>query len=246
MTSLAHAEYRAVQRQAISDVVARHSDLVARIAHHLITRLPASVDVNDLQQSGMIGLIEASRSFDATQGASFETYASIRIRGAMLDELRRGDWVPRSVHRALRAATEATRAVEQKTGRAAVSKDVAATMGVSLDDFGKLISDAVRGHVLSLDAHTDSEDDTPLKLAESAASPQQHLDEDEFRRELIAAIDSLPEREKLVLSLYYEQELNLREIGGVLEVSESRVCQIHAQALVRVRARLRDWTAKND
>lgn len=242
MSIVAQAEYRAVQRQAANDVVARHSELVARIAHHLITRLPASVDVNDLMQSGMIGLIEASRGFDATQGASFETYASIRIRGAMLDELRKGDWVPRSVHRHLRAATEATRAVEQKTGRAAKSSEVAAAMNMPVDDFDRLIADAVRGHVLSLDARTDNEDETPLKLAHHASSPAEHLDDSEFRHELVAAIETLPEREKLVLSLYYEQELNLREIGAVLDVSESRVCQIHAQALVRVRSKLRDWT----
>jgi len=242
MNMVAQAEYRAVQRQAANDVVARHSELVARIAHHLITRLPASVDVNDLMQSGMIGLIEASRSFDASQGASFETYASIRIRGAMLDELRKGDWVPRSVHRHLRAATEATRAVEQKAGRAAKSSEVAAAMNMPIEDFDRLIADAVRGHVLSLDAHTDNDDETPLKLAQHSASPAEHLDDSEFRHELVAAIENLPEREKLVLSLYYEQELNLREIGAVLDVSESRVCQIHAQALVRLRSRLRDWT----
>jgi len=193
-------------------------------------------------QSGMIGLIEASRSFDATQGASFETYASIRIRGAMLDELRKGDWVPRSVHRHLRAAAEATRAVEQNAGRAAKSTEVAAAMNMPVDDFDRLIADAVRGHVLSLDAHSDDEDSTPLKLANHASSPAEFLDDSEFRHELVAAIENLPEREKLVLSLYYEQELNLREIGAVLDVSESRVCQIHAQALVRVRSRLRDWT----
>ena len=242
MNMVAQAEYRAVQRQAANDVVARHSELVARIAHHLITRLPASVDVNDLMQSGMIGLIEASRSFDATQGASFETYASIRIRGAMLDELRKGDWVPRSVHRHLRAATEATRAVEQKTGRAAKTTEVAAAMNMPVEDFDRLLADAVRGHVLSLDAHSGDDDETPLKLINHASSPAEHLDDSEFRHELVAAIENLPEREKLVLSLYYEQELNLREIGAVLEVSESRVCQIHAQALVRVRSRLHDWT----
>jgi RNA polymerase sigma factor for flagellar operon FliA len=246
MNMVAHAEYRSVQRQAANDVVARHSELVARIAHHLITRLPASVDVNDLMQSGMIGLIEASRSFDASQGASFETYASIRIRGAMLDELRKGDWVPRSVHRHLRAATEATRSVEQKNGRAAKSTEVAAAMNMPVEDFDRLIADAVRGHVLSLDAHTDNEDEAPLKLAQHSSSPAEYLDDSEFRHELVAAIENLPEREKLVLSLYYEQELNLREIGAVLDVSESRVCQIHAQALVRVRSRLGDWTRKAD
>ncbi len=237
---------RAYERQAGNDVVARHGELVSRIAHHLITRLPASVDVNDLMQSGMIGLIEASRSFDPSQGASFETYASIRIRGAMLDELRKGDWVPRSVHRHLRAATEATRAVEQKTGRAASTRELAAALDMSIDEVGRLLADAVRGHVLSLDAHTDDDDKAPLKLVEHAASPADRLDDSEFRGELVAAIDGLPEREKLVLSLYYEQELNLREIGAVFEVSESRVCQIHAQALVRVRARLQDWVRSSN
>jgi len=241
MNALAHAEYRAVQRQVASDVVARYSDLVARIAHHLIARLPASVDVNDLQQSGMIGLIEASRSFDASQGASFETYASIRIRGAMLDELRKGDWVPRSVHRQLRAATAATRAVEQRTGKAATPREVAAAMNIGVEELDRLYADVVRGHVLRIDAYEDNGEDAPLRFAESAPSPAQHLDDEEFQRELIKAIDGLPEREKLVLSLYYEQELNLREIGAVLEVSESRVCQILSQALVRVRARLGDW-----
>jgi len=242
MNMSAQAEYRSVQRQAASDVVARHTDLVARIAHHLAARLPSSVDVHDLQQAGMIGLIEASRSFDATQGASFETYASIRIRGAMLDELRRGDWVPRSVHRNLRAATAATRAIEQSTGRAATSREVAASMEISVDEYGRLLANAVRGHVLSLDANVDEFGESQLTSTQQAASPNQHLDNIQFHRELAAAIESLPERERLVLSLYYEQELNLREIGAVLEVSESRVCQIHAQALVRVRARLHDWT----
>ena len=238
----AHAPDLADEQQTANNVTVRHGELVSRIAHHLITRLPASVDVNDLIQSGMIGLIEASRIFDPSQGASFETYASIRIRGAMLDELRKGDWVPRSVHRHLRAATEATRAVEQRTGRAASTREVATALDMPIDDLSRLLADAVRGHVLSLDAHTEDEDKAPLKFVEHAASPADHLDDREFRRELVAAIENLPQREKLVLSLYYEQELNLREIGAVLEVTESRVCQIHAQALVRVRARLHDWT----
>jgi RNA polymerase sigma factor FliA len=246
MNMSAQAEYRAVQRQAAGDIVARHTDLVARIAHHLAARLPSSVDVHDLQQAGMVGLIEASRSFDSSQGASFETYASIRIRGSMLDELRRGDWVPRSVHRKLRAATAATRAVEQHTGRAASTAEIAANMQISVDDYARLLTNAVRGHVLSLDAHVDEDGESQLKCAQHAPSPTQHLDRQEFRTELAAAIESLPERERLVLSLYYEQELNMREIGSVLDVSESRICQIHAQALVRVRARLHDWLSVDE
>mgnify|MGYP001117759565 CR=1 FL=1 len=237
----AQAEYRAVQRQAAAEVVARNTDLVARIAHHLAARLPASVDVNDLVQAGMIGLIEASRSYDASQGASFETYASIRIRGAMLDEIRRGDWVPRSVHRRVREAAEATREIEQRTGRAASATEVAAALQMPLDDYGRLLEDAARGQVLSLDAHADDSGESRLNIAGHGTSPARYLENEEFQQALIAAIETLPEREKLVLSLYYEQELNLREIGAVLGVSESRVCQIHGQALLRLRARLALW-----
>ncbi len=242
---IAHAgsEYRAVQREAASDVVARHAELVRRIAHHLAARLPPSVDVDDLIQAGMIGLIEAARQYDASQGATFETYASIRIRGAMIDEIRRGDWVPRSVHRRVREAAEATRKIEQREGRAASAHEVAAALGMPLGDYQKLLEGAARGHVLSLDAQ--SEEGGEPRLAASEPAPEHNLERSEFQAALAAAIAGLPEREQLVLSLYYEQELNLREIGAVLGVTESRVCQVHGQAMIRLRARLAEWTGSD-
>jgi RNA polymerase sigma factor for flagellar operon FliA len=229
------AQYRAVQRSASTEVVERHADLVRRIAHHLAARLPASVELDDLVQAGMMGLIEASRNFDAEQGASFETYASIRIRGAMIDEIRRGDWTPRSVHRKAREAAEVTRVLEQRLGRAASDAEIAQAMNLPMDDYNRLLEDTVSGQVLSLESHI--EDHGEPNVA-TERSPQRALEVGEFRQALAEAIGQLPEREQLVLSLYYEQELNLREIGAVLSVSESRVCQIHGQAMLRLRSRL--------
>jgi RNA polymerase sigma factor for flagellar operon FliA len=220
-------------------LVQRHSELVRRIAHHLMGRLPASVDVTDLIQAGLIGLLEAARNYSGAHGASFETYAGIRIRGAMLDELRRGDWAPRSVHRRLREIGAAMRAIEQESGREARDSEIAKRLGIELDEYHQHVQDAAQCQVLSISPRDD--DDGDLDSPSGEEGPQAVLERGEFQRELIKAIESLPEREKMVLSLYYDDELNLREIGEVLEVSESRVCQIHGQALLRLRARLGDW-----
>jgi len=222
-------------------LVEKHGELVRRIAHHLAARLPASVEVDDLIQAGMLGLIEAAKNFQSDQGASFETYASIRIRGAMIDEIRRGDWVPRSVHRRYRDVVAATREVEQSTGRAATAQDVAAVLGVTLDEYHHMLEDAARGQLLSLDAHAEEHDGEPRLATHEGATPARAFEDDAFRGALGEAIGLLPEREQLVLSLYYEQEMNLREIGAVLSISESRVCQIHGQAMLRLRSRLGDW-----
>lgn len=227
-------------------IVERHGELVRRIAHHLAARLPASVEVDDLIQAGMLGLIDASRNFQADQGAAFETYASIRIRGAMIDEIRRGDWVPRSVHRRYRDVVAATRRVEQDTGRAATSQEIAEALDVSLDDYHHMIQDAARGQLISLDAHLEEHDGEPRLSSPGGTSPARDFEHGAFREALGGAIGDLPEREQLVLSLYYEQELNLREIGAVLSISESRVCQIHGQAMLRLRARLGEWREEAD
>ena len=246
MNALATAQYRANQNGSAADIVERHGELVRRIAHHLAARLPASVEIDDLIQAGMLGLIDAARNFQADQGAAFETYASIRIRGSMIDEIRRGDWVPRSVHRKYRDMIGATREIEQRTGCAATAQQVAAALGLGIDDYHRMVADAARGQLVSLDAHMDEHEGEPRLSASGTVTPAREFEHGAFRAALGTAIGDLPEREQLVLSLYYEQELNLREIGAVLSVSESRVCQIHGQAVVRLRARLGEWRGAND
>jgi RNA polymerase sigma factor for flagellar operon FliA len=225
------------------ELIVRHGELVKRIAYHMAARLPSSVDVQDLIQAGVIGLLEASRNYSSDRGAAFETYASIRIRGAMVDELRKGDWAPRSLHRRAREAAQAMHDIEQQTGRDARDAEVAERMGIGLDEYYAITADAVRCQVLSMDAQ-DADNEDRFQYADTAAGPLQSLQHDEFQGSLAAAIDGLPEREKLLLSLYYNDEMNLREIGVILGVSESRVCQIHGQALLRLRARLEEWRAE--
>jgi len=217
------------------DLVIEHANLVKRIAQHLAARLPASVDIDDLVQSGMIGLLEAASNYDASRGASFETYAGIRIRGAMLDDIRRHDWTPRSVHHKYRQVADAIHAIESETGRPAQPAEIAERLGISIDEYHRILNDSASSRLFSLEESAE-ESGHRAPPRSVTATPEQQFGEVQFREQLVAAIDSLPERERLVLSLYYEQELNLKEIGAVLEVSESRVCQIHGQAVTRIRA----------
>lgn len=223
------------------DLLCKHAPLVKRIAYHLLSRLPPSVQMDDLVQAGMIGLLEASRNYDATQGASFETYAGIRIRGAMLDEIRKGDWAPRSLHRKVREIAKAVAAIEAETGRDANDGEVAKRIGLSLDEYHRTLQDATGYRVFSFEELPAGEESMTETIGDRIRMPSEEVEDDLFRAALANAIDSLPERERLVMSLYYREELNLRETGAVLGVSESRVCQIHAQALVRLKARMEDW-----
>jgi RNA polymerase sigma factor for flagellar operon FliA len=221
----------------------KHADLVKRIAYHLVSRMPPHVEVDDLIQSGMIGLLDAAQHYSPDKGANFETYAGIRIRGAMLDEVRKSDWTPRSVHRNMREMAEVVRKIENAKGRDATPTDIAGALGISMEQYHRLVQDAASCRVFSFDQLSSGEDESsPADHArDERPGPVDHIEAAAFRDALAAAVEGLPEREKLVLSLYYDEEMNLREIGEVLEVSESRVCQIHGQALVRVRARLSEW-----
>lgn len=234
--------YSDVQTESLNDVVTRHAPLVKRIAHHLLLRMPSSVQLDDLVQSGMIGLLEAARKYDVSKGASFETYAGIRIRGAMLDEIRKGDWAPRSVHRRFRQVAEAVKAVEARTGSDARDQEVAEELGIDLETYYTILQDASGSRLFSFEDLGASGDDSVLdRMAGQTTGPAEQLEQDAFKGEMGKAIEGLPERERLVLALYYDEELNLKEIGDVLGVSESRVSQIHSQAALRLRARLQQW-----
>lgn len=224
-----------------NEVVIKHAPLVRRIAINLVKRLPPTVQIDDLIQAGTIGLLEASRNHDERQGASFETYAGIRIRGAMLDEIRKNDWTPRSLHRKVRQVAEAVRTVECSKGRDARDVEVAECMGIGLEAFHRILQDASGHKVLSFDDLT-AENDTMTKgMSECLGEPLDQVMLEEFRQALARIIASLPDRERLVLSLYHDKGCNLRQIGSVLHLTESRACQIHNQAMLRLKSRLNDW-----
>ncbi len=233
------AGYTRTQTADLDDLVQRYAPLVKRIAYHLAGRLPSSVQPGDLIQAGMIGLIEAARHYDPSHGASFETYAGIRVRGAMFDEVRKGDWAPRSVHRKAREVAKAVNRVEGRKGGEARDTEIAEALGVSLEEYHQTLQDISGHRVLSLDdLGPDDDGYAGDSIAGNEADPLDELAAGELKKAVAEGIAELPEREQLVLSLYYDEELNLREIGAALGVTESRVCQIHSQALVRLRARM--------
>ncbi len=225
--------------------IERYSVLVKRIAHHLLGRLPPSVQVDDLIQAGMIGLIEAQQNYDGSKGASFETYAGIRIRGAMLDDMRKGDWVPRSVHKNNREINQAIAELEGVLNRDPTDAEVAAHLGMTLDQYHSALTDINSSKIVGIEDLGVSDDAISPVDENDNNNPFKGVADESFRKALVTSIKQLPEREALVLSLYYDEELNLKEIGDVLGVSESRVSQILSQAMQRLRTKLSAWT-QND
>lgn len=232
--------YNAAGQINKDQLVQRFAPLVKRIAYHLMARLPSSVQVDDLVQNGMMGLLDAINRFEAGMGAQFETYAAQRIRGAMLDGLRENDWLPRSLRRDFRRIEVAISQLEQQHGRAPSEHELAAALDMTLADYQKMLQDA-RGHqLISFEDLVEDGDEDFLErhLTDHSAEPSKILEDESLRRLLIDGIEALPEREKLMMALYYEQDLNLREIGEVMGVTESRVCQLHTQVVARLRARI--------
>ncbi len=230
-------------------LLTEHAPLVKRLAHHMKAKLPASVDVDDLVQAGMIGLLDAINRYEEEHGAQFETYAVLRIRGAMLDELRSSDWMPRGVRQNMRKIEVAMSTLQQRLGHAPTESEVAKLLKLSLSEYQDMLTDG-SGHQLVYyeDFHDSEGSDNFLErhFVDENGDPLKNLLDSDFRQAVIDAIDKLPEREKLLMGLYYEQELNLKEIGAVLGVSESRVCQLHSQAVARLRTSLREqvWTGQ--
>lgn len=232
------AAYSKVNQQIQETLVKHHALLVKRIAHHLLGRLPQSVQLDDLIQAGMLGLLEATRHYDSSKGASFETYAGIRIRGYMLDEVRRNDWVPRSVYRNSRMISEAVKHVEHQLGREAKDSEIAAELGISLNEYHEMLQDSASSHLYGFDDLGVTDDALQGEDGQTSTEPHVNVFHSDLMSRLSEVIKGLPHKEQMVLSLYYEHDLNLKEIGEVLGVSESRVSQILSQATHRVKARL--------
>ncbi len=218
----------------------RYVPLVRHEALRLQVRLPASVELDDLLQAGGIGLLNAVERYDALQGTAFTTYAVQRIRGAMLDELRSRDWVPRSVRRNARGVAQTIGQLEQELGRNATETEVAARLNISLENYRQMLLDTNNSQLFSYDEWHEEHGDGIELITEQhqQENPLQALLDGDLRQRVMEAIEKLPAREQQVLTLYYQEELNLKEIGAVLEVGESRVSQLHSQAIKRLRSKL--------
>ena len=229
-----------------NSLLTEHMPLVKRLAHQMKAKLPPSVEVDDLVQAGMMGLLDAINRYEENHGAQFETYAVLRIRGAMLDELRSSDWMPRSTRANMRKVEQAMATLQQQLGRPPSESEVAKSLKLSLADYQDLLGDS-GGHQLVYYEDFHDEDGSEGFLDRYAVDdddPLKSLLDTDFRQTVIDAIDALPPREKMLMGLYYEEELNLKEIGAVMGVSESRVSQLHTQAVARLRTYLRErsWT----
>lgn len=236
-----HAMYAEVENLGEKDQIVRHASLVKRIAYHLLNRLPPTVQIDDLIQAGMVGLLEAAGNFNPEMGASFETFAGIRIRGSMIDEIRRPDWTPRSVHRKFRSVSDAIRKIENETGQDANDSDVAQALGISLSEYHQILIDSSSSRIYSIDTMEENTQDAAIPSS-SEKTPEEAFSSDEYQRQLAESIRQLPDKEQLVMSLYYDDELNFREIGEILEVTESRICQLHGQAILRIKSRMSEWS----
>lgn len=231
-----------------NDLLTQYMPMVKRLAHHMMGRLPPSVEEDDMVQAGMIGLLDAISRYDEAQSAQFEAYAIQRIRGSMLDELRQSDWMPRSARQSMRKIEKAIGTLQHQLGRQPKESEIATAMKIPLDEYQAMLGDA-RGHQLLYfeDFGESDEDDSFLdkQSGEEGSMPLPQLLDANLRACIIAGIEGLPEREKLLMSLYYEEELNLREISEVFGVSEARVCQLHGQAIARIRTKLKEdaWIA---
>jgi RNA polymerase sigma factor for flagellar operon FliA len=234
--------YTATAKRDTQHYLTQYAPLVKRIAHHMMAKLPASVEIDDVIQTGMLGLLDAVNRYEDTHGAQFETYAAQRIRGAILDGLRQADWLPRSFRRDLRRIEAAVGKLEQRLGRAPTEQELATEMDLPLADYQKMLQEARGYQLISFEDFNHSEGDDYLDrhCEDRSGDPLDALLDRKLRERLVQGIDGLPEREKVVMGLYYEEELNFREIGETLGVSESRVCQLHSQAIARLRSQLRN------
>lgn len=233
-----------LQRQQ-NDYARQYAPLVRRIAHQMVARLPANVELDDMIQAGMMGLMDAVNRFEEAHGVQFEVYAASRIRGSMLDELRAGDWLPRSARKSQRDIENAIHRVEQRVKRAPTEVEIAKELDLPVAEYQEMLHEARGAQLVYIDdlggGGEGEENYLERHVADTGNEPLEVLRDKRFRGALVTAIEQLPERERLLMSMYYEQDMNLREIGAVMGVTESRVCQLHSQAVARLRAQLKAW-----
>ena len=244
-------EYRRTQDKALRErLILTYAPLVKYVAGRIGSGLPAHVDDGDLVSYGLLGLIGAIERYDPDRDIKFETYAIARIKGAIIDELRALDWVPRSVRSRAREIERAIGELEAKLGTAPNDEQIAGRIGISVEELEESLSDIARSSIAALDelwsVSGEGDQISLLDTLEDTTGPRpaDALDETELRETLADAIARLPEREKLVITLYYYEELPLREIGEVLGVTESRVSQLHTKAILRLKARLSGSAAR--
>lgn len=229
-------------------MIVKYAYLVKRIAGKMAARLPSSVLMDELVSAGCMGLIDAVDKFDPEKEVNLQTYAEYRIRGAILDELRNMDWYSRSMRKKIRDIEKAVAAVESREGRTADDGEVAAELGVDLDQYYKYLTDIHGTAILSLDEYIRNQDNEAVSQkrfqdqVRSADDPSGNFAREELKRIVARAITSLSEKEQLVISLYYHDELTLNEIGKVLKLTESRICQIHTMALIKLKNKLKAFT----
>ncbi|MEO8281143.1 MAG: RNA polymerase sigma factor FliA [Ideonella sp.] len=236
--------YTAKGRLDVNTMLKQYSPLVRRLAHQMIAKLPANVEIDDLIQVGMIGLTDALSRFDTDQGVQFETFATQRIRGAMLDELRGNDYLSRGTRKQQRNIEGAVHKLEQRLGRAPHESEIAQEMGLQLDEYQELLGKVRGTQLVYLEDMSGDEGDNDFldrHVADDDVNPLAQLQDHRMREALVAAIKHLPEREQFVMSMYYEQDMNLKEIAAVLKVTESRICQLHSQSIARLRVKLREY-----
>jgi len=224
------------------DLILKYAPLVKYIAERMAIRLPPHIAKEELISTGTLGLIDALNNYDPDKGIKFQTFATYRIKGAIIDELRKMDWIPRSVRKDVQRIEDSIVAFQSRTGREPEDKDIADEMGIDINTYYKILSKAQGGRLLSLDEFNGSESVSMLsKLASSEPSPFDEVRARELKNLITKALSTLSEKEQIVMSLYYYDELTLKEIAEVLGLTESRISQIHSKVIIRLRTKLKSY-----